>query len=179
MNFIIIPDGMSVDNRGNLVPSFVFREAIIFCSSIVKDNDTIFFAPGNNFNYPMYEQKAGKIFFRKINNNRKIKVVSFEENKNEYIDTSGNAYFLLKRYPKLQTQHSHLVCSEIHAKRAEYCFKKLGFNIKYTHYVKYKTCKDHIVKRLWYYRYKFLHHIYERIAFLRDFLILNFTKKYT
>jgi len=172
INYIIVPDGVSVNQKGEPLskPSFVFRQVLDFALTIADERDVIFLAPANDFGSGRSEHEIASDYLLRINPKLCIRYPGI--NLNEYIDTRGNAIYL-KQFiaDELKNKAFQLICSNIHSFRAEYCFRKIGFNIAKVHRVKYKINKEeNIVKRLWYYKYRPLHIIYELLASGRDFM---------
>ena len=173
MIYVLVPDGLSIDNKENIIPSFVFRSVINYTNELVKDGDEVYFAPANDFGLGISEQIAGLKFL--INNYPKKSNVNYYAHQlfsKNYVDTFGNAKYLKKQYPHIMNSKIDLVCSYIHSKRAEYCFLKLGYNINRIHRVTYKIVDEKIVNRLFYYKYKYIHIVYE--FFARLFYKLKF-----
>ncbi len=173
MRYVIVPEGLSIDSKQMPIPSFVYRKLIDYLALIIKKNDEIYFAPANNFGLGISEQKAGKQylegFYKKNNNN----IFFVDLLQSEYFDTLGNAIYLKKQFPKLFSKKIDLVSTYIHSKRAYYCFKSVGYNINKLHIVKYDIVKEKIVKRLWFYQYRWIHKIYEKLAYIRDYFLIS------
>jgi len=171
MNYIVVPEGIAADNYGRPVqePSFVYRKVLNYVSTIAQHDDNIYLAPANNYGGQKYEQELAYEYLRK---KRDLNVFYPVVNSKKYIDTYRNAKYL-KDFLKEKISHLKfdLVCAYIHSYRAEYCFKKEGFNLVKIHRVYYRPSEENIVKRLWYYRYKPIHYTYELLSFFRDFLI--------
>ena len=116
-------------------------------------------------------------FLKKNFPKTKFQVIPTDPNwQNNYVDTSGNAIltmdFFLKN--KIDTKMPLvLVSGKIHARRACLCFEKAGFSIEKLIEVDYPNRPEgeKITGRLFYYQYKWLHRIYEFMAFWRDKLI--------
>jgi len=173
-HYIIIPEGLAVAKNGKVLPfpSFVFRQVIDFTINLVTEKDSLYIAPANHFGSEISEQEAAFNYFKK--KGTKCNIIWFKIPSSKYIDTFDNAYYLksfLKE--KFDCMHFELVCAKLHSYRTEYCFKKLGFKITKVHRVNYSISDELIVKRLFYYKYKTLHTIYEAIALCRDVVYNN------
>lgn len=170
---IVVPDGIVIQ-EGKLIPSFVYKAVL---DKVLRSysNCQIFLAPANSFGYDLKEQFVAYNYL--ISKNKKLDIVVFDVRLDKYIDTWGNAKFL-KRYLNtsfgnfnFDCQPFTLVVGYLHAKRARLCFEKNGFNIRKCINVMYDIDdKENMPIRLFYYKYKFLHLIYECIAFLLIFL---------
>lgn len=176
MNYIVIPEGIaaSADGKPLAYPSFVYRQVLDYLLDIVKSEDKIYLAPANDFGCGRYEQETAYNYLKERNGYLNIACPVFKTE--EYIDTYGNALYL-KNFLKGEIQTSFdMVCANIHSYRAEYCFKKAGFLIGKVHRVKCRVTRDNIVKRLWYYKYRPVHVMYEGLAMIRE-LIKSNTRK--
>jgi hypothetical protein len=179
MNYLVIPDGIRADSNGEPIsePSFVFKQVLDYLVKIANAKDTIFIAPANNFGGNEYEHElAYRYLIESLSTeppNIKYPIMKTKRNlrfgARKYIDTAGNAFFL-KDYlgSAIHRLSFDLVCSKIHSYRAEYCFKKLGYKINRVHRVDYEILCEKIVTRLWYYKYKPIHILYEVLAVIRD-----------
>jgi len=175
MQYVVVPEGLSIDSTNKPIPSFVYRQVIEYLVPILDKNDEIYFAPANSFGLGISEQIAGKKYFKKIYNKKNnIKVFTQELALKEYVDTYGNAILLKKQFPQLALEQIDLVSTYIHSRRAYHCFYSAGFKINNLHSVKYKIIDEKIVSRLWYYQYPKIHKIYEMLALLRDLLTKRF-----
>ncbi len=160
--------------EGELFPSFVYKAVL---DEVLRSYSgcQIFLAPANNFGYDFKEQFVAYNYL--ISKNKKLDVVVFDVDINKYIDTWGNAKFL-KQYLNanfgncnFNCQPFTLVVGYLHAKRARLCFEKNGFNIDKCVKVAYHiNDKENMPIRLFYYKYKFMHFVYECIAIILIFL---------
>ena len=182
MNYIVVPDGVKANNNGELMsePSFVFKQVLDYVMKIFNTDDNVFLAPANNFRGEKYEQEIAYDYLLEswlLNNKGKELInVQYPIIKNiRYIDTYGNALYLKEFLgSKINQLSFDLVCSKIHSYRAEYCFKKLGYRINRVHRVEYEILSDNVVKRLWYYKYRPVHFIYEILAYIKDIITIPF-----
>ncbi len=175
-NIVIVPDGIAADERGRVKNeiSFVYKAVLDFVIKEYK-NDALYLAPANKFGADFSEQELAGEYLR--SKGCKNVTVTPSEHHQGYIDTLGNAV-LLKEFLRSQTlwplENVILVSANLHAPRAKLCFKSVGFEIKKLAAVKYQITKnDFIVKRLCYYKCKYIHFAYEVLAFIRDFLRIN------
>lgn len=174
IRYIIIPAGLTANSKGEAIakPSFVYRQVLDYAINIVKNNDILYLAPANSFGSEKREHQAAYDYL--IQKKKGIMVISPEVNQLRYIDTWGNALALKQhlgdRYARCKYQ---LICASIHSYRAEFCFKKMGFNIQSVHRVQYQIKSENIVRRLFFYKYKPLHLFYEIIAFIRALVRCN------
>jgi len=175
MKYIVVPEGLSINSKQTPIPSFIFRQVIEYLSLIIKKNDEIYFAPANSFGLGISEQIAGKNYFQEICENvNEIKIFYASICSKGYIDTLGNATLLKKQFPKLSSENIDLISANMHSKRAFFCFKSVGFNIRKLHKVQYEIVNEKIVRRLWYYKYPKFHQLYEVMAFIKDFINIKF-----
>ena len=178
MNYVVVPEGLSLYPRNSPEPSFVFKQVIDYLSNIIETDDTIYFAPANNFGSNTSEQIAGKLYLEKnISPDTKIKIKTTKAYSADYIDTLGSAILLIQHYPEARFLSIELVCTKLHSKRASYCFRSVGFKINNIHKVDYKITNEPIVRRLWYYRYTIIHLVYEMVAYIKDKTTLNYRLK--
>ena len=168
--FIVVPEGLKSSSDKDTQPSFVFKQVLEYTSSAVVQGDRVFFAPANSFGTGSTEQKIGGNFLKELIQDKRITISLQDMQYKKYIDTFENAILLMRQYPELKNLPIQLVVANIHSYRAKYCFKMAGFKIKKIHRVRYKIFNEPIVNRLWYYRYPYIHCIYELIALLWDFL---------
>jgi hypothetical protein len=174
INYIVVPDGVAADKDGKPMkrPSFVYRQVLDYVLKTADDKDSIYLAPANDFGCGKYEQELGFEYLKE--SNRNLNLICPKTKTKEYLDTYGNVLHLksfLNR--KIDNLVFELVCAFIHSFRAEYCFKKSGFHISKVHRVKYEINDEHVVRRLWYYKSKPVHILYELIAFTRDLIKLR------
>lgn len=177
MHYIVVPEGIAADTRGNPVakPSFVYTQVLDYVAQIARHGDTIYLAPANNYGGNKYEQElAYEYLAEKKRLSMHYPLITSEK----YIDTYANAQYL-KDYLRenICSMTFDLVCAYIHSYRAEYCFKKAGFNIQKVHRIYYRIYDENIVTRLWYYKYKPIHYIYELLSLLRDTTIRSSIKE--
>ena len=173
-NFIIIPEGLSIDTKDRVVVSFVYRQVIDHLCKIISPGDELYFAPANNFGTNYYEQELGITYFKKIISNYKdYQLFTCKTYNKNYVDTLGNAVLLLHKYPHLKNCTTELVCSEIHSKRSYLCFNMTGYKIEKVHKVKITIQNEKRVKRLWYYKYYNVHSLYEKFAYVMDLIRLK------
>ena len=179
ISIVVVPDGIRADEKGNVTaePSFVYQSVLDSVINFVKSRHsmaTVYLAPANNFGGELTEQEIAQKYLKKhgIQN-----VNCFVAETNNYIDTLGNAtllknYLLDNKIP-FPLKDCHLFVAHIHARRAIFNFERIGFIFKDIHLINYDEYeKTPIVRRLFYYRYSFLHRLYETIALLRDIIRL-------
>jgi len=169
MIYVIVPEGLSLDNNNIVIPSFVYRAVLNYVSNVVNNDDDVYFAPANDFGYGVSEQTVGARYYKSIVSIKvKAKVFVKDYQSNKYIGTLGNASLLKKQFPEIMNKEINLVSAYLHKDRAMYCFQKLGYKINKVHEVRYTIIDENIVSRLWYYKFPFFHKIYERMAIIRD-----------
>lgn len=167
--FIVVPDGLAADVRGNpiLEPSFIFRSVLDATAALTKEYDTVYIAPANNFVSTRYEQELAADYLRTVKPT--LSVITPVISTRGDIDTLGNAEFLK---PFLQHDISStrfiLVCASIHSLRAELCVRMAGFRLLVVTRVPHPSKREPVVRRLWYYRHPVVHAIYENLALLRE-----------
>ena len=172
---IVVPDGLSrnqTTGQATDEPSFVYRAVLDQVLALSDEYSAIFLAPANDFGGPLTEQEAAEVYLRKNNCPTKIYTPKFDVG--SYIDTRGNAAYLkqyLTENGLWPLQASDLISASLHMPRARLCFKKEGYVINRCIAVNYSIPKaEFIVNRLWYYKSRHLHVIYEILAFMRDYL---------
>ncbi len=168
---IVVPEGLAAHPQTGEVlaePSFLFRAVLDHVISRYRDSD-VFIAPANTFGGPVSEQAAAQRYLGVAGMSR---VFAFECNTGGYIDTFGNALQLrrwLLVHRRWPLPAAHLVAGRLHIARAKLCFRRHGFSLKSADAVAYVIPqKEHLVPRLFYYRYPLLHRVYEALAFARD-----------
>lgn len=176
---VVVPDGLEADSKGRPLPkpSFVF-EAVLNKVIASYSQNSIFIAPANTFGGRVTEHEAAYVYLIE----RGCKNVFFPAlSRDTYIDTMGNA-ILLRDYIKKEQiwplPPVTLVVSKFHASRAAMCFKNADFIIKDVDEVDYSYGSiSPIVSRLFYYRYPWLHRLYEILAYMRDWLRIFFWRE--
>ncbi len=165
-NFIVVPEGLEYcDGKVTDKPSTAFCLVLERLSKIAKPEDHIFLAPANHFGGPLYEQEAAYNFLKDtVSSKIHVPKSNFEN----YLDTRHNALFLrdyLKQNNLWPLNNVKLVVLETHIKRANIVFAQEGFSFQ-SESVKRENHKFlHNVPRLFYYKYKSLHFLYEFISF--------------
>tara|TARA_R110000744_G_scaffold43147_4_gene96996 strand:+ start:20471 stop:21025 length:555 start_codon:yes stop_codon:yes gene_type:complete len=166
INFIVVPDGLAANEENETIPepSFVYKFVLNILAKISKDNDKIWLAPANKFGCDCTEQKAGATYLKKIGTAGEI--IYFEVNNDNYIDTRGNAKLLRRHLEKLELwplDNAILVAYSVHMPRSRLAFKQEGFFFEALISVNKNSSfsEKKIVKRLFYYKYKTLHCLYE------------------
>ncbi len=174
--YIVVPEGISFSSENKIIPSFAFRQVLDYLKKIIKENSEVYFAPANDFKTGYYEQNIGSDYFNQIMQGTCISYKTFvaKSNTNNYIDTKLNAKLLMCEYPSLKKTSVRLLCTSIHLKRAKFCFERNGYKILQAYNIKITVKKERIVSRLWYYQYPVIHHIYEKLAYIRDLILLNY-----
>ncbi len=169
---VVVPEGLAKDVRGKTLPepSFVFRQVLDYTSTIATSDTVVYLAPANRFRGEVYEQEAGYAYLKARTNCAQIHCPVYRAP--DYVDTFGNA-LLLRRYlldrKRWPLGPVELICANIHSYRARYCFARLGYRIARVHRVPYRVFpNERIVDRLWYYRVKPLHLVYEIVALARE-----------
>ena len=177
MNYILVPDGLSVSPGGDTLnePSFVFKAVLDYLVEIIKNGDNVLIAPANKFGGEKFEQDVAYEYLMSIIDSKSIILFKAVKNIEKYIDTFGNALYLKESLNmNIDKKSFELVCAKYHSFRASYCFKKVGFNITKVHRVQYQIPSKKIVRRLWYYRYRNIHILYEIVAYMRDIIMTPF-----
>ena len=162
---IVVPEGTSsVGDRA--LPSPAYRGSLDAVKNIARKKDVIILAPANKFNFSKFEQDYAKDYLADIAPHLDVRVAATVRNK--YVDTMGNASLLNDQLQDLglESKNCILVVNAIHAYRAKSAFRYHGFKIE----CMYQTSSQQFLEnerlpiRLFYYRYKKVHFIYERIA---------------
>ncbi len=169
---VVVPEGLAKNVRGKTLPepSFVFRQVLDYVATIATMETVMYLAPANRFGGEVYEQEAAYTYLNARMDCGQIHCPVYPAP--GYVDTFGNA-LLLRRYlldrKRWPLGPVDLICANIHAYRARYCFARLGYGIARVHRVPYRVFpNERIVDRLWYYRVKPLHLVYEMVALARD-----------
>ncbi len=169
---VVVPEGLARNARGKTLPepSFVFRQVLDYVVRIATPAAVVYLAPANRFGGDVYEQEAAYAYLSARSACRQIHCPVYPAR--GYVDTLGNAQ-LLRRYlidrNRWPPDPVDLVCADIHACRAHYCFARSGYRIARVHRVPFRVYSgERIVNRLWYYRVKPAHLVYELSAMARD-----------
>ena len=171
---VVVPEGLARDARGKTLPapSFVFRQILDYVAGIATPATVVYLAPANRFGGNVFEQEAAYAYLTARSACRQVHCPVYPAP--EYVDTFGNAR-LLRRY--LMDRNGwppgpvDLVCADIHSCRARYCFARSGYRIARVHRVPFRVFSgERIVNRLWYYRVRPAHVVYEISATVRDLI---------
>jgi hypothetical protein len=167
---IVVPDGLSrdpVSGRSLAEPSFVFRAVLEYTATHFRDC-RILVAPANDFGAPASEQEVACSWLA----NRSCGDVTTVPHRDDgYIDTWGNAVLLrqwLAARGAWPLGACILVVAFLHARRAEVCFRRNGYDIADIRRVPYEVDDSCVPRRLFYYRMPWLHRCYEASALIRD-----------
>ncbi|MCY4523359.1 MAG: hypothetical protein OXB84_01340 [Halobacteriovoraceae bacterium] len=165
IDLIIVPEGLAADKWGNTlnVPSFIYKSVLDYSVSLPYENKRFFLAPANNFQGELFEQESALKYLKdKLSCEIHCPVYA----KNFYINTSGNAKYLMEyiNNKNIKLNNCELIAYHMHFPRAKLSFERYGFHFKKFHRVFNTHKKNHIVKRLWYYKYPKVHYLYEIIA---------------
>ena len=179
MNYLVIPEGLFVDTKNKLTfPSFIFKEVLNKANEMAKVGDIIYICPANSFGGNFSEQHIGAEYLK--DKRCKVKIISFELNKKNYIDTFGNAYYL-KSYlidkNLWPLENCYLIVNKIHSYRSKIIFNKLNYSFTKIYEVNMKGKKGKIVKRLFYYNFPKIHAIYEFLCVVKFFIDFYLFKK--
>jgi hypothetical protein len=172
INYIVVPEGLAADQSGTPLPkpSFVYRQVLDYVITIAEEGDAVYLAPANHYGGKTSEHEAAFEYLEK-SKRPGVSCYSPPVKCEKYIDTYGNAHYLkLFLQDAIEYMSFELVCAYIHSYRAAHCFKTQGFNLKKVHRVYYTVAHENIVIRLWYYRFKPIHVVYELGAFMRDII---------
>ena len=89
MIYVIVPEGLSLDNNNIVIPSFVYRAVLNYVSNVINNDDEVYFAPANDFGYGVSEQIVGAKYYKEIvpiNVRTKVFVKDYFSNKYIPID---------------------------------------------------------------------------------------------
>lgn len=169
MNYIVVPDGLAADQNGTPLPapSFVYKSVLDELLKVANTSDQIYLAPANKFGGEVSEQQVAHEYLLKMNGD--LNVISFETHTSSYIDTRGNAVHLreyLKSIDSWPIGDSCLVVYNFHYFRARLAFEQEGFSFRKSLLTKVKLGHEPIVNRLFYYKFKALHGLYELSGYL-------------
>ena len=169
---VVVPEGLAGGARGKTLPepSFVFRQVLDYVAKIATPATVVYLAPANRFGGSVYEQEAAYVYLTARSACRRIHCPVYPAQ--GYVDTLGNAR-LLRRYLLERNRWPpgpvELVCADVHAYRARYCFARSGYRIARVHRAPFRVLSgERIVNRLWYYRVRPAHRVYEFLALARD-----------
>jgi uncharacterized SAM-binding protein YcdF (DUF218 family) len=169
---VVVPEGLAKDARGRTLPepSFLFRQVLDYVASIAATGSVVCLAPANRFGGAVHEQEAARDYLNARSDCLEIHCPVYASA--GYVDTFGNALLLRtylldrRRWPPGPVD---LICADIHSYRARYCFARSGFRIARVHRVPCRALSnERIVDRLWYYRVRPLHMVYEIFALARE-----------
>lgn len=173
--FIVIPEGVKAGPGGVGLgePSFVYRQVLDFTLQLAAAGDEVYLAPANAFGGPLREEEAAQRHLAARGAPFRILYPGFNLPANRarprYVDTLDNAR-LLKAALGSAEDDFELVCSQRHARRAAWCFRRTGFRLAAVHRVPYRLEAEPVPPRLYYYRSPLLYHAYEMAALARDVL---------
>ncbi|MDE2999005.1 MAG: hypothetical protein OXU79_08005 [Gemmatimonadota bacterium] len=169
---VVVPEGLAGDARGKTLPepSFVFRQVLDYVAKIATPATVVYLAPANRFGGDVFEQEAAYTYLTARSACRRIHCPVYREP--GYVDTLGNA-ILLRRYligrNRWPPGPVDLICADLHSYRARYCFARSGYRIARVHRVPFRVFSgERVVNRLWYYRVRPAHLVYELSAMARD-----------
>lgn len=167
---IVVPDGLSRDRitRRTLAdPSFAFRAVLEHVAAHYR-NHLVLLAPGNRFGGTLTEHDMARAW---LVERGCCDVHTVGCTGTGYIDTWGNASILrnwLSAKHRWPVGNCILVVAFRHARRAELCFRRNGYDLAIVDCVRYEIDDSPIVPRLFYYRIPWLHRCYEAAAAIRD-----------
>lgn len=167
---IVVPEGLARDrNSGKPLaePSFVFRAVLEYTLAHFRDC-RILVAPANRFGAAASEQEVGSTW---LTGQGCGDVATVAHREGRYIDTWSNAVILrewLAARGAWPLGACVLVVAFRHARRAEVCFRRNGYEIADIRHVSYEVDDSAVVRRLFYYRIPWLHRCYEAAALIRD-----------
>ena len=169
---IVVTEALAANAQGAALPapSFVFRQVLDVVAAEATMSDSVFIAPGNSFDSNVSEQEVGGDYLRL---RCESTIVVPDTSDSGYVDTRGNARLLrqfLERQRQWPMRPVRLYVAAGHAKRSAFCFRREGFSIAEVRSVSYEIEDEPVVKRLWYYRSRFWHRLYEMGAIVVDFL---------
>jgi uncharacterized SAM-binding protein YcdF (DUF218 family) len=167
---IVVPDGLGRDpltRRTLAEPSFVFRAVLEHVVRHYREH-RILVAPANRFGGPAAEHEVACAWLT-ARGCRDVATVPYRDG--PYVDTWGNAV-LLRQWLAAQAAWPPGACTLVvafrHARRAELCFRRNGYDISAVDRVLYEVDDSPVVSRLFYYRIPWLHRCYEAAASIRD-----------
>ena len=173
--FIVIPDGVKAgpDGLGVDQPSFVYRQVLDFTLQLAGPGDEVYLAPANAFGGPLHEEEAAQRYLASRGAPFRIFHPGFNlpaiRERPRYIDTLDNARLLRDSLGSADGEYE-LVCVQPHTRRALWCFRRVGFQFRAVHRVRHVVEGEAVPRRLFYYAYPPLHHLYEAAALTRDVL---------
>ena len=163
--FIVVPEGLSfIEDKTVLSPAF--RGSLNCLLGQLRPDDIVFLAPANKFQSECFEQDYAAVFLKNVEVD--LTVYTAKTMSSKYVDTLDNAHMLRPLIVKngFSEKSFTLVVNEIHARRAVTAFKSAGYAI--SRVIRTRSDKfehsEYLPCRLFYYRYKFLHVLYECFA---------------
>jgi uncharacterized SAM-binding protein YcdF (DUF218 family) len=172
--FIVVPESLEFASGKPLArPSFIYRQVLDWVIAQAEAGDEIYLAPANNYGGSVTEEQAADEYLRQ----RAIAGSVYCPGRNlgpyahdgAYVDTWGNAERLARWVDRARGYD--LVAGEFHARRAEWCFRKVGFRIERVIAVPHRVQPGGVVWRNAYYKSRLAHRLYEWAAYLRDRIV--------
>ena len=171
--FIVIPEGVRAgpDGLGVDEPSFVYRQVLDFTLRLAGAGDEVYLAPANAFGGPLREEEAAQRYLARRQAAFRVLYPGFNLPANpvrpRYVDTLDNARLLREVLGTTDGRYD-LICAQKHARRAEWCFRRVGFGFVAVHRVPHVVEAEAVPARLFYYRHPLLYQLYEFAAWQRD-----------
>jgi hypothetical protein len=166
--FIVVPEGLALDEQGNYYPSDHYMAALDLVMSLAKTEDRIYLAPANSFGAHQEEDHFGYDYLRERYCRSDIRLIDHDIERERYLDTLDNAVYLrkdLKRRGEWPLGPVTLVCNGPHKMRSSLMFRLCGFEVMETVTSKaVKRTGRKMVERLWFYDVPLVQYIYELAA---------------
>ncbi|HWK04070.1 MAG TPA: hypothetical protein VNS58_10595 [Puia sp.] len=170
--YIVIPEGLSMDEAGRFYPSDYYIAALDKVRSMARDGDRIYLAPANTFGAHQAEDFFGRDYLKENHCPAGIGVIDETIPRTGYLDTLDNAVYLKKhlvntgRWP---LEEVILVCNRPHRWRGWCMFFLCGYRIERVlgSRPSGRTGRK-MVERLWFYDFPAVQFVYELAAIAYD-----------
>jgi hypothetical protein len=170
--FIVIPEGLSVDETGKFYPSDYYMAALDMAMSLSTEEDLIYLAPANTFGARQPEDLFGKDYLKANHCPGTICVIEETTSRTGYLDTLDNANYLKKwlaaagRWPIGKVI---LICNRPHRWRSYLMFFFCGYRIERVLGSRPSSRTGRkMVGRLWFYDVPVIQWAYEMAAIAYD-----------
>ena len=166
--FIVVPEGLAVDNHGAYHASDHYLAALDLVREISGPLDTIYLAPANSFGAHQEEDLFARDYLRSRDCAAEVEVISHEIQRRGYLDTLDNADLLkqdLLRKGRWPLGPVTLVCNGPHRLRSSLMFRLCGYHVEVVRTSRAgQRSGNRMVGRLWFYEVPAVHYFYELFA---------------
>ncbi|MEJ1974400.1 MAG: ElyC/SanA/YdcF family protein [Lacunisphaera sp.] len=137
-----MPESLEADLAGRPTgqPSFAFRQVLAYVLQTAEANDQVYLAPANAFGGALTEEQVAYHYLRAKHARFQLRCPGINlpaiVDRPAYVDTWDNAV-LLSRVIAKEGMNFELVTTALHARRAAWCFSRVGFDLSRVHAVPY------------------------------------------